>query len=354
MTENGFTYWAFLSYSQQDNCGQRPDAPELSRLCWGDWWHGELKTFSIPAVFAGQVNARGEIIPKQIDPVYQDQTEQAGNASLSENVRQALERSRCLIVICSPHSAKSLHVNEAVRYFKQLGRGSRILPVVIAGEPNAGDGHVPGRSPDEECFVPALRHPVKPDGTLDTARPEQGSIFADARQSETKREMLAKDHQTGNVELETAKIQLIAGLIGVGFNGLWGHELKRRFAESQMPAREARHPMPETGNLAPEAQNKVLAAQPQTKEAQPQIEEFRTHAQKTQSKLLEAQQQAAEALGQVAEARNQAQAAEGKVLEAQKLAQETQAQLETARNQVREVQNRFLEIQNLPQDKKPD
>jgi hypothetical protein len=352
MTENGFIYWAFLSYSQQDNCEQRPDAPELCRLCWGDWWQDELKDFSIPAVFVGQINARGEIIPERIDPVFQDQTEQPGNASLSESVRHALERSRCLVVICSPNSAKSHHVNETVRYFKQLGRGSRILPIVIAGEPHASDGHVAGRSPDDECFVPALRHPVKRDGTLDTARREQGFIFADARHGETKREILAKDHQAGNIELETAKIQLIAGLIGVGFNGLWGHELKRRFAESRMPDREARHFNEETGSLAPEAQNKVLGAEKQTTEAQQQIEKFRTRAEEAQSKLLEAQHQAGEALGQVAEARNQAQAAEGKVLEAQKLAREAQTQLAAARNQVREVQNKFLEIQNLPQDVK--
>jgi len=45
-------------------------------------------------------------------------------------------------------------VNEAVRYFKQLGRGKHILPIVVAGEPNASDGNKPGRSPEDECFVP--------------------------------------------------------------------------------------------------------------------------------------------------------------------------------------------------------
>ena len=39
MTDNENKYWAFLSYSQQDNREQRPDAPEVSRLCWGDWLH---------------------------------------------------------------------------------------------------------------------------------------------------------------------------------------------------------------------------------------------------------------------------------------------------------------------------
>lgn len=352
MTENEFIYCAFLGYSQQDNCQQRPDAPAVSRLCWGDWLHDELKAFPIPAVFAGQLNARGEMIPERIDPVFQDQEEQPGSASLSENVRRALEQSKCLIVICSPRSAQSRHVNEAVRYFKQLGRGSRILPLVIAGEPHASDGHQPGRSANEECFVPALRHPVKPDGTIDLSRRDQESIFADARRGEDKREILAHDHENGEIELEAAKIQLIAGLLGLGFNGLWGHEIKRRFAEAKLLIREARQQNQEIRNPAPEIQNEVLEAKNQTRAAQQQIQELRNQAQAAQDKILEAQQQAREALSQVAVARNQAQAADSKVLEAQQQAHEARSQLEAARHQVREAQTRFLEIQNLPQDVK--
>ncbi len=344
MTENEFTYCAFLSYSQQDNCEQRPDAPEARHLCWGDWLNDELKAFSIPAVFAGQINAHSEIVPERIDPIFQDQTEQPESASLSKNVRRALEQSKCLIVICSPRSAKSLHVNEAVRYFKQLGRGGRILPIVIAGEPNATDGAKPGMSPEAECLVPALRHPVKSDGTIDISRRERESIFADARQGEGKQEVLARDYENGEIELEAAKIQLIAGLLGLGFNGLWGHEIKRRFAAAQILAREARQ-------QAPEIQNEVLEVENQTRAAE-QIQELRNQAQAAQGKILEAQQQAREALGQVAEARNQAQTAESKVVEAQQQAREAQSQLEAARNQVREAQTKFLEIQNLPQDVK--
>lgn len=324
MTENKFTYWAFLSYSQQDNCETRPGAQDVVSLRWGDWLHDVLQAFSIPADFAGQINARGEIIPERIDPIFQDGEEQSENASLNEPLRQALEQSKCLIVICSPRSARSLHVNEAVRYFKQLGRGNRILPIVIAGEPNAGEANKPGSSPDQECFVPALRHPVQPDGTLDTTRRDRGPIFADARYGEDKREILANDHQHADTELETARIQLIAGLIGVGFNGLWGREQRRRFAEAQQLAREA----------------------------QEQIQAARTQAQTAQSQVLEIQNQAREARAQLEEARRQARAAEGKVLAAQDQAREAQNQLEAARNQVRDAQNKVLEIQNLPQDVK--
>jgi hypothetical protein len=352
MTENEFKYWAFLSYSQQDNCPHRPGEPEAGRLCWGDWWRDELNTFTIPAIFTGQINARGEIIPERIAPIFQDQEEQPEDGSLSERVRQALEQSRCLLVICSPRSAQSLHVNEAVRYFKQLGRGNRILPIIVAGEPNASDDHPPGKSSGDECFVPALRHPLKPDGTLDAARRERGSIFADARQGAAKREWLATDQPTGETELEIARIQLIAGLIGVGFNGLWERELKRRFTEAQIQAQAVRQQILETRTPDAEAQNKVQEALHQARVAQQQIQELRNQAQATQSQISEAQQQVREALYQVAEARNQAQIAESKVHEAQQQARETQQHLEAAREQVRAAQTKILEKQNLPQDDK--
>jgi len=343
MTENEFTYQAFLSCSQLDNVGQRPDSPAAGTLCWGDWLAAELKAFSVPAAFVGQTNAHGEKVLEHIQPIFQDQTEQPENTSLDERTRQALDRSKSLVVICSPRSAKSLHVNEVVRYFKQLGRGNRILPVIIAGEPNASDALKPGVSADDECLVPALRHPVKSDGTLDTNRRERASIFADARHGDAKREILAADLHNGEIELETAKVQLVAGLVGVGFNGLWAHELKRRFAEAKALARSAHQQIP----AAP-----ITVSDEQSPAREAKIQELRNQVQEAQSKILEAQNQAREALGQVAEARHQAQSAESKVLEAQQLAQETQSQLESARNQVREAQHKMLEVQNLPQDVK--
>ena len=163
MTDNEFKYWTFLSYSHQDNREQRPDAPDMSHRCWGNWLHDALKAFSVPPEFIGQTNSRGEIIPERIHPIFQDEHEPPEDASLSAEMRQALEQSNCLIVVCSPRSAQSPRVNEVVRYFKQLGRSRQILPIVIAGEPKARDGSQPGVSPEDECLVPALRHPVHPD-----------------------------------------------------------------------------------------------------------------------------------------------------------------------------------------------
>ena len=307
MTDNENKYWAFLSYSPQDNCGHRADAPEVSRRCWGDWLHDALKTYSIPAEFVGQINGRGEIIPERIQPLFRADPEAPEAAGLSAELRQALEQSICLIVICSPCSARSLQVNEAVRYFKQLGRHQQILPIVVAGEPNAGDGHPPGRSPDEECFVPALRHPVRPDGTIDTTRRAAKFIFVDARHGVDKREILAGDYRNAEADLEMAKIQLIALLLGVGFNGLWWREQKRHFLDFA----EARH---------------------QAREALDQVEETRRQLQEAQRQAREAQNQALEIQNLPREVHGQIQAAQNQALEAQTREREAQKQLQELQN----------------------
>ena len=356
MANNENKYYAFLSYSPQDNREHHADSPPADRRRWGNWLDDALKAFTIPPEFVGQINGRGEIIPERIAPVFRDESELPEDSSLSAETRQALDQSICLIVICSPHSAQSRQVNEVVRYFKQLGRGKQILPIVVAGEPNAGTGNNSGVSPADECFIPALRHPVQPDGTMDTARRSGKHIFVDARHGVEKREILAKDHRNAEADLEMAKIQLIALLIGVGFNGLWWREQKRHFfdfAEAQHQAREALNQVEEIRRQLQEAQRQIRETQRQALElqnlpsdVQGRIQEAQNQAHEAQTQVREAQQQLQEFgnkvrdyQSQLEEARQRAVAAESKVRETQQQAREAQTQLEKTRKQVREAQN---------------
>jgi hypothetical protein len=59
------------------------------------------------------------------------------DADLTRNIRQALENSALLVVICSPRAVQSRFVAEEIRYFKELGKADRILALMIDGEPNA-------------------------------------------------------------------------------------------------------------------------------------------------------------------------------------------------------------------------
>jgi tetratricopeptide (TPR) repeat protein len=188
-------YRAFISYSHRDSA-------------WASWLHGSIEKYHPPKALIGTVTARGEI-PKRIAPIFRDRDELPSATDLGSLINAALSDSGSQIVICSPRAAKSKWVNEEILAFKRLGREDRVFCLIVDGEPNATD--MPGRE-DEECFPPALRFRLGSDGELSTARTEP--IAADARP--------AKDGKNN------AKLKIISGLLGVGFDTLRRRELHRR------------------------------------------------------------------------------------------------------------------------------
>jgi len=175
---------------------------------WGTWLHRALESYRPPKQIVGTVTARGQV-PKRLAPIFRDREELASATDLGTVINEALTQSACQIVICSPSSARSKWVNEEILAFKRLGREDRIFCLIVDGEPNASDD--PAHA-EEECFPPALRYKLGPDGNLSTERTEP--IAADARQG--------KDGRTN------AKLKLIAGILGVGFDGLRQREQRRR------------------------------------------------------------------------------------------------------------------------------
>lgn len=172
-------YRAFLSYSHRDE--------EFAR-----WLHRQLEAWKVPADLVGRETAHGPV-PRTLRPIFRDRDDFAGGASLQQATIDALQASASLIALCSPHSARSTYVSEEIRQFKQLGRASRIIPMIIAGEPN---------DPQLECFPPALKFQLAPDGTIGTQRAEP--IAADARESGDGR--------------ARALVKVVAGLLGLGFD----------------------------------------------------------------------------------------------------------------------------------------
>ncbi|MFL6830743.1 MAG: toll/interleukin-1 receptor domain-containing protein, partial [Sphingomicrobium sp.] len=96
-------YFAFLSYSHHDT----GDA---------DWLHQELERFRVPSSLAGRLTANG-VVPKRLTPIFRDQHELAASRDLNEEIREALQMSRCLIVLCSPAAAKSEWTNAEIDLF---------------------------------------------------------------------------------------------------------------------------------------------------------------------------------------------------------------------------------------------
>ncbi|MBS0365535.1 MAG: tetratricopeptide repeat protein [Proteobacteria bacterium] len=195
MNSSNPKYWAFISYSHRDTR-------------WASWLHRALESYHPPKQIVGTVTARGAV-PRKLSPVFRDREELATSTTLGDSLNAALAGSRCQIVICSPSAARSRWVNEEILAFKRLGRSDRIFCFIVDGEPNASDDPAQAQ---QECFPPALRFELDPDGSLSSRRTEP--IAADARPGKDGR---------GN-----AKLKLIAGILGVGFDALRQRELHRR------------------------------------------------------------------------------------------------------------------------------
>ena len=136
MERQQYNYYAFISYSSADGK-------------WAKWLQNTLENYRLPTA----VRKESIDIPKRINPVFRDATD-LSTGVLKDVLREELEASKYLVVVCSPASAKSMWVNEEVEHFIELGRVERIIPLVIAGEPFSTD-------PEKEAFPPALRNMEK-------------------------------------------------------------------------------------------------------------------------------------------------------------------------------------------------
>ena len=221
-------YSAFISYRHADN-------KEAGRH-WATWLHQFLETYEIPRTLLNSRNARGEPLPTTLYPVFRDEEELPADADLSNNIKAALQNSRCLIVICSPRAVASRFVSEEIRYFKELGKAEQILAVIIAGEPNASDDpskQAAGNDAALECFPEPLRFGVTGgDGRVDWnrrtepiaadlrvgGRPEEG-FTTTAEYARSLRARSVKDVKTRTLEyserLKLAQLKIVSGLLGV-------------------------------------------------------------------------------------------------------------------------------------------
>lgn len=182
----GYRYDAFISYRHVD-----PDRQ------WAKWLHSQLETYRPP----GAVMERSDVV-KPMRRVFRDEEELPVSSNLSSEIDEALERSRFLIVICSPRTPESRWVCAEIERFRAMGRGHRILALLVDGEP-------------VEAFPAPLR------------RVEREVVDADgARRTEVEEvEPLAADVRAGGEESvrhrkKMAKLRFMACILGVRFDDL--------------------------------------------------------------------------------------------------------------------------------------
>jgi hypothetical protein len=130
--QDTYQYFAFISF-------QNADAREAVRL------QHAIESYRLPAVLCRQNS-----VPRRIRPLYCYINDMHAGEELMQELKQRMENSRFLIVVCSPRSAKSVYVNSGIEYFISLGRRDSIIPIIIDGVPYSSD-------PETECFPEALR-----------------------------------------------------------------------------------------------------------------------------------------------------------------------------------------------------
>ena len=175
-------YFAFISYKSED-------------VEWAIWLQHELEHYRLPTTFNGRTDIRQEL-----RPVFRDIDElSAGN--LPEQIKQALENSQNLIVVCSPQAATSHWVNQEVETFISLGRTDRIFPFIVEGN-----------SP-KEFFPRSLLALPENEERLGGDASKQGR--------------------------DVAFVKVVAGMLGLRFDSLWNRYEKEK-AKEERKQREQR------------------------------------------------------------------------------------------------------------------
>lgn len=187
-------YRAFISYSHKDSK-------------WARWLLSALENYRVPQDIAPPADG---ILPKQLGKFFRDRDDASAATNLAEEIRNALTAAENLIVIASPHSARSAYVNQEIIDFAAINdkraEPGRILTLVVDGEPAISKGQEPA---ERECFPFALRGGL----TLSNGSTME-PLAADAR-------------KTGDGKTR-ALAKLVSGLLGIRYDTLVRRDLQRQ------------------------------------------------------------------------------------------------------------------------------
>ncbi len=246
-------YWCFISYRHRDNDIENDRG-------WASWLHQEIERYEVPAELVGAEIGRGDTIPERIYPVFRDEESLPADADLGSSIANALDRSRFLVVLCSPRAVESQYVSQEILHFKESDKGDRIIAAILDGEP--GD-------PTRQCFPEPLRHPVGENGEPDTTiqkepiaanfRLQDGSegfTSAEAYRLQLtktgklpKREIKKRAEAYGE-QLQLMKLKIIAGILGVPLETLRDRDKAYQLKLARKRARTLRLWLAAVGVLA--------------------------------------------------------------------------------------------------------
>jgi len=189
--EQQYSYYAFVSYRSSDEK-------------WAKWLQEKIEGYRLPTTIQHE---KSDLPKTRLRPCFRYHTDIQPN-ELKTELRNKLEQSKYLLVICSPRSAQSVWVGAEIDTFVQLGRRDRIIPVIVDGIPYSGD-------PATECYNPSLLKHF----------PHSDDINED-------REILGVNiHEEGAgsdyMKRERAVMMVVSRMLDVNFDRLWQRQKRR-------------------------------------------------------------------------------------------------------------------------------
>jgi hypothetical protein len=193
MEGHQYRYRAFISYRHTD----------LDRK-WAKWIMSKLEAYRTPKELIKLGTAQ------RIGRLFRDDDEIPASSDLGNQLEDALRESEYLIVICSPNTPISQWVRQEIQFFQQLGRGDRIIPLLVEGEP-------------EDSFPPELLNVQKtrtlPDGTHEEYTEKIEPLAADVRLRADEKHTATKHR---------ALVRIAAALLKCRFDDLEQREKQRQ------------------------------------------------------------------------------------------------------------------------------
>ena len=195
--ENGrFKYFAFISYKSDD----LPEAWSLKK---------KLDGYKLPALLCKQYNKDR----KPTHEAFLDKTNiQPGD--LTDELRENLDKSHYLIVVCSPRSAKSEYVTDEIEWFTRNGRENEMFLYIIESDPKN----------IESSFNPAIKEAEKRWSERDGEKREILGVNIKEKDVD-KLFFLYRWPIIGPwLQRERAYMQLISRLLDLEFEQLWSYQ----------------------------------------------------------------------------------------------------------------------------------
>ena len=174
--------FVFISYNHKD-------------VKWAQWLQKRLEWYRLPTEIHNEFSDS-----RYIRPVFRDR-DTLTSGVLNDALRNNLEASKYLVVLCSPNSAQSEWVSDEVKAFIEMGRLDKIVPFIVEGSPQNYSHSDISHPLIGECFPLALRQ-------WNTDHPDKNLLGIAVTDD-------------GKTNKEKAFIRLVAHLLGIRFDTLW-------------------------------------------------------------------------------------------------------------------------------------